>query len=312
MTCPLVTLTKKNRTSALVCQGDGDFTLPSSEGHGDTVGVVSNTKLAGQGQVSVLDFEHSVNGLVAEDGGGFPSLLDIEVITARQSYAKAEPKWSRQQKRAFQRIMSGVEFHHHKNLLRFMTLTSPQGSSPETLQADFRAFKERIKRLTPLRLVKAGYIEARQLHFYYPGKALTNRLEFHYIAIKTAEGNGVIHLLCAGDYLPQRWLSESWLALHRAWSVDIRKTYGSKRGIAGYLCQYCAGQHKFIRYSWSWGWVWPGFVRSWLYLKHCWRCANNGWDSWAHHKVTIPFVGNHGSAGLLGQWRWHLQTGIPP
>ncbi|GAJ06306.1 unnamed protein product, partial [marine sediment metagenome] len=204
--------------------------------------------------------------------------------------------------------------------------------------------------------VKAGYIKAQQLHFYYPGKALSSKLAFNYIAIKTSEGNGVLHILYAGDFIPQSWLSGNWLALHGAWNVDIRDTYGSKRGIAGYLTQYCAGQHKFLRYSWSWGWValhgawnvdirdtygskrgiagyltqycagqhkflryswswgwvWQGFVKSWLYLKHCWRCANNGWDEWAHYKVSIPFVGNHGGAGLLGQWRWHLHAGVPP
>ncbi|MBA7713073.1 hypothetical protein ES703_122071 [subsurface metagenome] len=199
-----------------------------------------------------------------------------------------------------------------------MTLTSPdsatsrRGGTQDELSADFRALKERIRRLTPMRLVKAGYIQPSELHHCYPSKAFSSELAFEYIAVKTAEGNGVIHILYAGDFLPQRWLSDNWLAIHGAFIVDIRKTYGSKRGVAGYLCQYCAGQHKFVRYSWSWGWVWPGFVKSWLYLKHCWRCANNGWGSWAHHKVTIPFVGNHGSAGLLGLWRWHLQAGIPP
>ncbi|MBA7706146.1 hypothetical protein ES703_114993 [subsurface metagenome] len=216
--------------------------------------------------------------------------------------------------------MSGVEFHHHKSQLRFLTLTSSDsvtakvGGTQDELSADFRALKERIRRLTPMKLVKAGYIKPGELHRYYPGKALSDKLVFDYIAIKTAEGNGVIHILYAGDFLPQSWLSDSWLAIHGAFIVDIRKTYGSKRGIAGYLCQYCAGQHKFIRYSWSWGWVWQGFVKSWLYLKHCWRCANNNWDLWSDHNKSwaIPFVGDHGNAGLLGLWRFHLQAGIPP
>ncbi|GAI60637.1 unnamed protein product [marine sediment metagenome] len=305
------TLIKKNKTSVLKSQEDSLSFPFFSGGHGATVGGVSNhLEKGGQEGLSnsTAPKERVADGAV---GRSVP-LLGYEVITARYAYAKAKPKWSRQQKRAFHRVMSGVEFHHHKSRLRFMTLTSPPGSSSLTLQADFRAFKERIKRLTPLRLVKAGYIKAQQLHFYYPGKALSSKLAFNYIAIKTSEGNGVLHILYAGDFIPQSWLSGNWLALHGAWNVDIRDTYGSKRGIAGYLTQYCAGQHKFLRYSWSWGWVWQGFVKSWLYLKHCWRCANNGWDEWAHYKVSIPFVGNHGGAGLLGQWRWHLHAGVPP
>ncbi|GAI84993.1 unnamed protein product, partial [marine sediment metagenome] len=85
-----------------------------SGGHGATVGSVSNT-LATGGLEGLSDLEdHNSLTLAKEldaDGGGGASLslLDYGVKTARQSYAKARPKWSRQQRRAFQRIMSGVE-----------------------------------------------------------------------------------------------------------------------------------------------------------------------------------------------------------
>ncbi|GAJ06554.1 unnamed protein product [marine sediment metagenome] len=88
----------------------------------------------------------------------------------------------------------------------------------------------------------------------------------------------------------------------------------SRKGIAHYMAKYMAKSEALVagNYSWSWYWVWPGFVKDWNYLKHCWRCANNGWDEWAFHKVDIPLVGGHGHAGLLGLWRWYLQAGIPP
>ncbi|GAI60639.1 unnamed protein product, partial [marine sediment metagenome] len=165
------TLIKKNKTSVLKSQEDSLSFPFFSGGHGATVGGVSNhLEKGGQEGLSnsTAPKERVADGAV---GRSVP-LLGINVKTARYAYVKARQKWSRQQKRAFQRIMSGVEFHHHKSRLRFLTLTSPQGSSSETLQADFRALKERIKRLTPIRLVKAGYIQPNGLHHYYPGKAL--------------------------------------------------------------------------------------------------------------------------------------------
>ncbi|GAI05599.1 unnamed protein product, partial [marine sediment metagenome] len=185
MSVPSVTLTKKNKTSVLKSQelpdtsdtadtelldipdnGDSPSFPFFSGGHGATVGGVSNHLEKG-GQEG-LSNSTAPKERVADGAVGGPPLLGINVKTARYAYVKARQKWSRQQKRAFQRIMSGVEFHHHKSRLRFLTLTSPQGSSSETLQADFRALKERIKRLTPIRLVKAGYIQPNGLHHYYP------------------------------------------------------------------------------------------------------------------------------------------------
>ncbi len=236
-------------------------------------------------------------------GGASSSLLGSSVITARCAYAKSE---RRQQKRAFHRIMSGLEVARSRGQqVRFLTLTSPLDSTPETLSQHFRALKERIKRITPYKLVKGGWIASGDFHRYYPSRGMLDRLAFHYIAIKTAEGSGggVLHILYAGDYLPRQWLSEAWLELHGAWNVDIRLGYG-KRGLASYVvAQYCCGQSLFV--------VWRSFAKDWEYLKCCWRCARNGQG---------PFTGPKGErrawdldfASLLAQWRWHLQAGIPP
>jgi hypothetical protein len=170
---------------------------------------------------------------------------------------------------------------------------------------DFRVLVDRIERLTGNRLVKKGYFPADRLRRYYGSGA--RKLKFQYFAVRANEGYGVLHVLYVGDWLPQKWLSDTWLGIHGAWDVDIRKTHGkSKKGIAGYLMQYVSGQHKFVRYSWSKGWVWPGFVRQWEYLKRQYRNARLGLGVWNGVRCEEATIGK-----ALDVWKWHLAVGVP-
>ncbi|MBA7584748.1 hypothetical protein ES708_26708 [subsurface metagenome] len=313
-----ITPTKQNKLPVLGCQVELERTS-GSDGGSPAVAVSDEGQGAGLKSCPLS---------MTNWGGGEapPSLLGNKVITARYDYATTE---RRQQKRAYHRIMSGLEVAQSKGQrIRFLTLTSPRDSTPETLSQHFRALKERIKRITPYKLAKGGWVPFGKLHSYYPGKGILERLEFRYIAIKTAEGSGggVLHILFAGDYLPRQWLSEAWLDLHGAWNVDIRLGYG-KRGLANYaVAQYCSGQSLFVRYSWSWSWVWKGFVKDWQYIKWCWRNARAGRAEWGgthlisgHNAERLWVTGWAGGkcwdlsfASLLDKWRWHLQAGIPP
>jgi len=161
--------------------------------------------------------------------------------------------WSRQQRRAYQRILSGVKYHHSKgDILRFMTLTS----SPEAvndISYDFKRLKQWIRRRFP---------------------------EFEYIAIKTSEGNGVIHILFVGCYIPQRMLSNIWASIHHSPIVDIRMVHANNGLVRYVVSQYCAGQSKFERYYWSWGWVQKGFVKIWRMIVYMfgYRKGISIWD----------------------------------
>jgi len=145
--------------------------------------------------------------------------------------------WSPKQRRCFQRIMSGLNFHRIRgNRIRFLTLTSSR-EAERGIQTDFRVLKERIKRAFG---------------------------SFEYIKVRTNEGYGVLHILYVGCYIPQRWLSAVWSEIHGSPIVDIRGVDRIKKLGSYVVSQYLSAQRcSFIRYSWSWGWVYKGFVKFW-------------------------------------------------
>ncbi|MBO8162025.1 MAG: hypothetical protein H0Z24_10395 [Thermosipho sp. (in: Bacteria)] len=155
--------------------------------------------------------------------------------------------------------------------MRFLTLTSAENMKRD-LPSSFRALKERIKRLTPARLIRMGYIDEKDVRRFYPNKPLSEPLRFEYFKVQTLEGvSGVLHILFFGDYIPHEWLKDSWREITgSAYIVDIRACKSdvkSPKRLARYcVSQYVSGQRLFYRFSWSWGWVAKGFVKVWRFL----------------------------------------------
>jgi len=149
--------------------------------------------------------------------------------------------WTKKQRRAFQRILSGLKRSQYLGQpIRFMTLTSALQGRWLFLNRDFSVLVKRIKK-----------------HFG----------QFDYFKIKTNEGNGVLHVLYRGGYIPQKWLSRNWEQIHGAKIVDIRLFRSGGKRLARYISsQYLAGQTGFVRMSWSWKWVAKGFVKVWYHL----------------------------------------------
>ena len=153
--------------------------------------------------------------------------------------------WSTKQRRCFQRIMSGLNYCRVRGYrVRFLTLTSSR-EAKRNIQTDFRVLKERIKRAF--------------------GK-------FEYLKVRTNEGYGVLHILYAGVYIPQSWLSKVWGEIHQSTIVDIRGVDRIKKLGSYVVSQYLSTQRcSFIRYSWSWGWVYKGFVKLWYKVTREYR-----------------------------------------
>jgi hypothetical protein len=204
-------------------------------------------------------------------------------------------EWTPSQKRAYQRIRTGVKLHR-KELMRFLTL----GSAPRMkrdIDESLRVIKERIKRLTPLKLIQGGYASPKQLRCQYAGKKLNEPLRFDYLKIKTSEGpHGVFHILYFGDFIPQAWIKEAWFDITGSCQSAFitackNKTYDDKRLSRYIVSQYCISQQdgighlKFVSYSWSFNWAYPGFVNDWEWMKRTHRNAPksvlyNHWDEW--------------------------------
>ncbi len=120
--------------------------------------------------------------------------------------------------------------------LRFITLTSSEEVDSKRLNSDFEVLTKRVRR-----------------HFG----------SFEYVKVKTDEGNGVIHVIYAGPFIPQKWLSRNWGEIHGSPIVDIRKLYFG-RGLRNYLSSYLQGQGRL---SYSWGWFKKGWASSYRRLQ---------------------------------------------
>jgi len=159
--------------------------------------------------------------------------------TDEQSLNYQKDKWTRQERRAYQRILSGLYFHRGSRL-RFFTLTTPPNPK--------RPLNEAWKVLY-MRLKRKGFIRA-------------------YFKVITSEGqHGVIHVLYFGSFIPHWLLSKWWEEIIGAKIVDIRACKSgirSAKRLARYVVsQYIVKQRGFKRFSWSWGWVFKGFVKYW-------------------------------------------------
>jgi len=188
---------------------------------------------------------------VSKDG----KLKQIDFVSG--CLKRGEGEYSKKQKRAFQRLMSGLTVgKSRRERLRFMTLTSSPEAKGRNLNADFRTLKMRI---------------LRKYHF-----------RMKYWKIRTNEGYGVLHIVFRGRFIPQEWLSEQWADIHRSPIVDIRSLYETKKGLTGivfYLVGNYLSKQSFERMSWGYSWVFPVFVRTWKNLISRYR-FKRGLELW--------------------------------
>jgi len=210
--------------------------------------------------------------------------------------------WTKPQRRCFQRLKTG--FHWHDNeILRFLTL----GSIPDMkkdISYCYSDLYKRIRRLTPYKLYQNGYITKRQLRTQYANIPMGENLEFNYIKIKTSEGpNSVLHILYFGDFLPQKWLKETWNDItggcNSAYIKMCKNPVYNANKLAGYCIeQYCINQENdgissFLRYSWSTGWAYKGFAKDWelhkwLFKDESNKTLYNNWNNWLDSCKTRP------------------------
>lgn len=141
-------------------------------------------------------------------------------------------------KRAFHRLVSGfTRARFRGDRLRFMTLTSSRVSEYRLLSRHLQVLRKRIARAF-------GFLP-------------------QYWKINTNEGNGVMHIVFKGGFIPHSWLSNAWSEIHGARIVDIRALRGSPRKLANYLVGNYLCRQSFERMSWSWNWVFRGFCGLW-------------------------------------------------
>lgn len=187
---------------------------------------------------------------------------------------------SRKEARLYKKLRSGFTWHNTKWDIRFITLTSSTESCGSSLSYDWKRLVAKIRRLTPLRLFKSGYITEAELKRYYRSKPLMEPIQFEYCAVETDEGNGVIHAPCITSFIPQKWLQDEWIKIHSTRGVDIRwckpkpreTREGGMRGLANYCLQkYLIGQ-RIVRSYTSRGWLKKGYA---VACKRIWKLTRD-------------------------------------
>lgn len=222
--------------------------------------------------------------------------------------------------RCFDRCLLGLKKYKKLGLnIRFLTLTLPAcncchkpvvrplnydvdgftlekdfDSSMSVVQGLFRRLYWRLNRLTVYKLVVGDYVNK-----YVSYLSVENAIEIYgynvdwkelsfkdtpYFAVRTGEGNGVVHVVLACDYIPFKWLMTHWVSIAGTCYIWINDPYSSKRfvrfrgkerssvDVAHYLmCQYVGFKQPSFRYGWSRNWVYDGFSRDYDRLRSMYR-----------------------------------------
>lgn len=141
-----------------------------------------------------------------------------------------------------------------------MTLTSTK-TPKRSLRQSFQNLRNRIKRA---KLARCGF----------------NGFNFNrYYCLRTDEGNGVLHIVFWGKYIPIDWLRNAWYEIHGAVQADVRMVSTKKNkvnGLVGYLLDRYLMKQKVKRMSYGWKWAWLGFCKSWKNVKENYRLLRVG------------------------------------
>ena len=181
---------------------------------------------------------------------------------------------------------------------RHLTLTTSTHpnvrNNPIRLYNDQRKLVQRIRRLTPLKLILMHYITLSDYRRYYPNKKLNEPLEYEYFRVRTNEGNGVLHIVQTGDFLPYHWIQDTWAYLHKSYIIAIREinsdNYGDR---ARYIVtQYVSNQDtSYIRSSMSRNYIYPGWRQDYdrirnSVLHYSIKSADFTYDHWKYTWCT--------------------------
>jgi hypothetical protein len=208
--------------------------------------------------------------------------------------------FTNKQKRSFQTILSGLKYSRYgRKPIRFLTLTTSDVMAQSVdyahgvLNEHFQILRKRILRYSPCRLFKEGYITEDEMIRYYGHNDLTKKFTFEYFKVETSEGNGVLHIVYRGSYLPHSWVSSSWSEIHNSPIVNIKLlNFNDMKKTACYVVsQYISSQgSSYVRSSQSWNWVFRGFKTLWYHLKWSYpKSCFNLWESILEEKARDYF-----------------------
>jgi hypothetical protein len=191
---------------------------------------------------------------------GFPSLVNNPPNA--KSEASEAKTWSDQQCKIRRACIDRIRhWQSHGYEVLWVTLTSGVGAKEGD---EHRPHKKLRRHMQELRRRVAD-------RWGVPG--------IEYVCVETMEGNGVLHMLWAAKadrgqfYIPYKWLSREWEAIHGAWNVwvaRVKEGKSSTRRLSWYIVsQYCGGQDGLVRLS-----------QSRMGHNPSEKCARRSWRLW--------------------------------
>jgi len=181
--------------------------------------------------------------------------------------------WSGKQKKAFARCLDGLRKANLLGLnVRFLTLTTP-ACNGEALSND----------------EKKEFIQLQWRKLYGKLKKNDSYDIDEYFSVRTSEGNGVIHIVFTGDYIPFNYIMEEWVKINGTpfiWICDPYKKFNDDRAVARYFVSQYVGFKQNIDFVY-------GFSRNWVYsgsgkdYKACKRLSHD----YDREPIFINFYG---------------------
>lgn len=163
------------------------------------------------------------------------------VVTMSREELRQLRKFQRTKGRMIDGFLYWTYANRGEVFFRFLTLTSAVKRDRHYLRKKFEAFKKRVKRA------------------FGP--------DFQYLKVRTDEGNGVIHIVYVGPYLPVDWIRSTWWELTGAFEVKIylirlwkrrglarTARYLAKNAVGRYMAEN-SGERGESRMSTSRGWL---------------------------------------------------------
>lgn len=200
-------------------------------------------------------------------------------------------------------LKSGMIWNKNKPLCH-LVLSSPPGARDITIS--FNHLRLEIGRLTVGYLKNNGLLTPYQVKRFYKDRSDDSPIQFEYLAMKTSEGNGVYHIIFAGDYLPVDWLHSNWTRIHGAGtgrtkriSIWIRylRNQGDYDRIQQYVMgHYLADQDKYVNHSQSRGWLFPGYRKYFkMFIREFgYELGISYWDDCLDRRIPpIEYLGKY-------------------
>lgn len=254
-------------------------------------------------------------------GADFSSKLDIystnhAVLDTTQEIKRGN--WSTKQKRAYWVFLSGLKKAEYLgDDVRFLTLTTADDVDSRLID-DWNIFKKRVRRLrigyfldgrympmrteyqtymvwnrdktekSPRRVPELGFFDAYgvqcsdgDLYIDYD-----KSIDFISAKVMTSEGNGVIHALVRGDYIPKTWIEEQWRDIHDSSNVRLRLVRNDVKTARYVVSQYVSGHGScFLRCSYDKEWICKGAKTQFRYFQSIAVSQSDAidmWDNWLY------------------------------